>query len=123
MTYAEIKKELKELLQEYENAVRYEKRLRNKIIYTGWNEGYETNDVETYYEKIIDEEKRTKIAEKIKELRHLPEYLEGKGAEDEKAKAKNEKAKAKRYEKELIELNNRKAYLEKWLAEYKKEEG
>ncbi len=27
-------------------------------------------------------------------------------------------AKAKRYKKELEELNNRKAYLEKWLAEY-----
>lgn len=121
MTYTEIKKELKELLQEYENAVRYEKRLRNKIIYTGWNEGYETNDVETYYEKIIDEEKRIKIAERVKELRHLPEYLEGKKAEDEKVKIKNEKAKAKRYEKELIELEKRKIYLEKWLAEYKKE--
>ena len=32
------------------------------------------------------------------------------------------KVKAKKYEKELKELNNRKAYLEKWLAEYRKEE-
>lgn len=121
-TYKEIKKEINNLCEEYNNAVTYETRYKNKVVYTGWNEGYETDEKVSYLEKVADEEKRAEIKAKIEKLASLPEYIEGKEAENKKSEERNNRYKAKRYRKELEELNERKAYLEKWLTEYEAKE-
>lgn len=77
-----------------------------------------------YYKTMIEEEK-AKLAEAEKENQKIARKAEKEGLTVEEYKARETKrkeekalkAKAKRYKKELEELNNRKAYLEKWLAE------
>lgn len=71
-------------------------------------------------ERIKEREEKAKEAERKMALKaeKAGMTLEAYKAEKEaKAKAKALKAKAKRYRAELEELNERKAYLEKWLAE------
>lgn len=77
-----------------------------------------------YYKRLIaeEEEKAKKEAEKEKKIAFNAEKL-GMTVEAYKAKKEKEraekalKAKIKRYRAELEELNERTAYLEKWLAE------
>lgn len=122
MTYKEIKKELRKLYEAYNNAVTYELRHKSKVVYTGWNEGYETDEIVSYYEKVNDEVKRAELRVEINKLESLPEYIEGEKEANAKREARNNRYKAKRYREELDELNKRKVYLEKWLAEYEAKE-
>lgn len=77
---------------------------------------YYKRQIEKIEEKAkADAERERKIAIKAEKLGMTVEEYKAKKEEEEKAKAF--KAKVKRYHAELEELNKRKAYLEKWLAE------
>lgn len=71
MTYEEIKKELARLKEERDNSTTYE-------LY------YPSNGGAPYYTNVFDLNKWDAVNNKMRKLQRLPEYIEGKKAEDEK---------------------------------------
>ena len=117
-TYKQIKREIRELEALKENGTIQTGYALKEVVRTAGHGEYEGTGryelVPTYGAANVN----TKIEKRIDALKNLKAYKEGKAIEDAKAEAKKREAKAKRYKKELAELNERRAYLEKWLAEY-----
>ena len=120
MTYQEIKKQIKMLEGLKVGAEKQVTGYRTKEVCTQIGQGdyvptgrYEVVPEYTYVQPACN----LKIDKEIERLMRLPEYQAGKAEEEEKKHARFIQQKAKRYRKELEELNERKAYLEKWLAE------
>lgn len=120
MTYQEIKKQIKMLEGLKVEAKKEVTGYRTNEIYTqiGFHDYMPTGRFETVPEyTYVQPACNLKINKEIERLMRLPEYQAGKAEEEEKKHARFIQQKAKRYRKELEELNERKAYLEKWLAE------
>ena len=114
MTKNEIKKAIETLNNKILEAGHYEIRPQEIVKAEGHGMFYGTG---VYVSKEVwkpDFEKIAEIKAEINRLANLYRELYG-AKEEERAR----KAKIKRYEKELKELEERKAYLEKWLAENK----
>lgn len=107
------KTEIKNAIATYENKIAAEKIVKMEIV-----EIMDTNGkdwaIPTGEYKI---ERREYPGENEKD--YLNKIRELRAELDKMDEAKRKAAKIKRYEKELAELNDRKAYLEKWLAENK----
>lgn len=121
MTYQEIKKQIKMLEGLRADAKKEITGYRADEIYTqvGFHDYMPTGKYEVVPEyTYVQPACNLKIDKEIERLMRLPEYQVGKAEEEEKRHARFIKQKAKRYRNELAELNERKAYLESWLAEY-----
>lgn len=115
--YNEIKKEIKKLEALKRTAVVYTEVTREIILTEGHGTFTNTGRYETVGEWRTDRTKVEEINKEIAKLKDLEAYKEGKALEEAKEVIRAKKEKARRYRKELKELENRKAYLEKWLAE------
>lgn len=70
----------------------------------------------------MEENKSYWERKKVEEKEKFEQYLAKKGITKEEYEARQEvkrmQAKKKRYEKEIVELENRLVYLKKWISEY-----
>lgn len=115
--YNEIKKEIEKLEALKKNAVVYTETTKEIVATEGHGIFVNTGRYEVVGEWKTDKNKVAEIEKEIAELKNLDTYKDGKTKEEAKEIERAKRAKAKRYRKELAELENRKAYLEKWLAE------
>lgn len=114
MTKNEIKKAIAELNNKILEAGHYEIQPQEVTKAEGHGMFYGTGVYADVAVWVPDEAAIEAYRDEIKKLSAL--YKEKYG---EKEEERARKAKIKRYEKELKELEERKAYLEKWLAENK----
>ena len=114
MTKNEIKKAIETLNNKILEAGHYEIKPQEIVKAEGYGMFYGTGVYADAAVWVADEEAIEAYRNEIKKLSAL--YKEKYG---EKEEERARKAKIKRYEKELKELEERKAYLEKWLAENK----
>ena len=117
-TYNQIKREIRELEALKSNTTvqtGYTIREIGHTVGHGAFEGTGHYEIAPTYGR--DESANIKIDKKIDALKNLKAYKEGKAQEDAHKAAKAKEYKVKRYRKELAELEERKAYLERWLAE------
>ena len=114
MTKNEIKKAIETLNNKILEAGHYEVKSQEVVKAEGHGMFYGTGVYAETKVWVRDEEAIEAYRNEIKKLSAL--YEEKYGAKEEE---RARKAKIKRYEKELKELEERKAYLEKWLAENK----
>ena len=114
MTKNEIKKAIETLNNKIIEAGHYEIRPQEIVKAEGHGMFYGTGVYADEPVWVADEEAIKTYRDEIKKLSAL--YKEKYGTKEEE---QARKAKIKRYEKELKELEERKAYLEKWLAENK----
>ena len=114
MTKNEIKKAIETLNNKILEAGHYEIRPQEIVKTEGHGMFYGTGVYTEAKVWVADEAAIEAYRNEIKKLSAL--YKEKYGAKEEE---QARKAKIKRYEKELKELEERKAYLEKWLAENK----
>lgn len=114
MTKNEIKKAIENLNNKILEAGHYEIKPQEIVQAEGHGMFYGTGVYAETKVWVRDEKAIEAYRNEIKKLSAL--YKEKYG---EKEEERARKAKIKRYEKELKELEERKAYLEKWLAENK----
>ena len=114
MTKNEIKKAIETLNNKILEAGHYEVKPQEVTKVEGHGMFYGTGVYAEAKVWVADETAIEAYRDEIKKLSAL--YKEKYG---EKEEERARKAKIKRYEKELKELEERKAYLEKWLAENK----